>query len=100
MINILNYVELENFFPGYEFKKREKPIVVDIEDTEYQQVEKYISTYRGSEIGEGGRVYSNPGIYHNVVTFDVASMHPSSIIAMNLFGKYTKKFADIVQMRI
>ncbi len=21
MINILNYVELENFFPGYEFKK-------------------------------------------------------------------------------
>ena len=88
------------YFPGYEFKKREKPIVVDIEDTEYQQVEKYISTYRGSEIGEGGRVYSNPGIYHNVVTFDVASMHPSSIIAMNLFGKYTKKFADIVQMRI
>ena len=92
------------YFPGYEFKKLEKPVVVEEVDENTNEVtakiSKVVSTYRGSVVGEGGMVYANPGMYHNVVTYDVASMHPSSIIAMNLFGKYTKRFADIVQMRI
>lgn len=59
------------------------------------------STYRGVTVGEGGYVYAEPGIYHNVITFDVASMHPSSIIAENLFGdEYTKRFKDIVEARV
>lgn len=60
-----------------------------------------ISTYRGEEVGEGGYVYSEPGMYGNVALLDIASMHPSSIVAENLFGdKYTKRFKDILDARI
>ena len=59
------------------------------------------STYRGEEVGEGGYVYSEPGMYSNVALLDIASMHPSSIIAEDLFGPvYTKRFADIKASRI
>lgn len=59
------------------------------------------STYRGEEVGEGGYVYSEPGMYSNVALLDVASMHPSSIIAEQLFGPvYTKRFEDIKSARI
>jgi hypothetical protein len=59
------------------------------------------SMYRGEEIGEGGYVYAEPGMYGNVALLDVASMHPSSIIAENLFGdEYTKRFEDIVKTRL
>lgn len=60
-----------------------------------------VSTYRGEEVGEGGYVYSEPGMYSNVALLDIASMHPSSIIAENLFGdEYTKRFAEIRDSRI
>lgn len=59
------------------------------------------STYRGEEVGEGGYVYSEPGMYGNVALLDIASMHPSSIVAEDLFGKeYTKRFKDILDARI
>ena len=58
------------------------------------------STYRGDEIGEGGRVYANPGMYGNALTKDIASMHPHSVIAEDSFGQYTKKFEDIVNARV
>lgn len=58
------------------------------------------STYRGEEIGEGGRVYAEPGMYENVVVLDVASMHPHSILAEWLFGRYTENFMNLVQARI
>ena len=58
------------------------------------------STYRGEEIGEGGRVYAEPGMYENIPVLDVASMHPHSILAEWLFGKYTENFMNLVQTRI
>jgi len=59
------------------------------------------SIYRGEEVGEGGYVYAEPGMYGNVALLDVASMHPSSIIAEELFGPiYTKRFKDIVDARL
>lgn len=59
------------------------------------------SIYRGEEVGEGGYVYAEPGIYTNVALLDIASMHPSSIVAENLFGdEYTKRFKDILDARI
>lgn len=59
------------------------------------------STYRGEEVGEGGYVYSEPGMYFDVALLDIASMHPSSIVAEQLFGeKYTARFNDILQARI
>lgn len=59
------------------------------------------SIYRGEEVGEGGYVYAEPGIYTDVALLDIASMHPSSIIDECLFGpKYTKRFAEIKESRI
>lgn len=59
------------------------------------------STYREENVGEGGYVYSEPGMYTNVALLDIASMHPSSIVAENLFGdEYTRRFQDILDARI
>lgn len=75
------YTDLSEMFPGYVFDKGK-------------------STYRGEETGEGGYVYSEPGIYEDVALLDIASMHPTSIENLNLFGPYTKNFSDIKQARI
>lgn len=59
------------------------------------------SEYRGEDPKEGGYVYSEPGIYHNVALLDIASMHPSSAIAEEIFGpRYTKNFEDLKYARI
>lgn len=76
-----NYVDLSEEFPGYVFTGKE-------------------STYRGEITGEGGYVYAEPGIYSNVALLDVASMHPTSIINMNMFGPYTEKFKDLLDARL
>lgn len=82
-------------FPGYKFER------VTVDDKGNRLEKPYwLSTYRGEEVGEGGYVYSEPGIYNNVALLDIASMHPSSIVAENLFGKYTQAFQDILQARI
>ncbi len=70
------------FFPGYKYEFGK-------------------STYLGEEIGEGGRVYSEPGIHGNVWDGDIASQHPHSAIYECLFGpEYTKRFEDIVNARV
>lgn len=74
--DVFNYTDLSEMFPGYKFEMGR-------------------STYRGEETGEGGYVYSEPGMYVNVALLDIASMHPSSIEALNLFGPYTKRFSDL-----
>lgn len=59
------------------------------------------SLYREEDVGSGGYVYAEPGVYRNVALLDIASMHPSSIVAENLFGDvYTGRFRDILQARI
>ncbi len=59
------------------------------------------SLYRGEDPKQGGYVYSEPGMYFNAGLFDISSMHPSSIRAENLFGdEYTKRFGEIVDMRL
>lgn len=58
------------------------------------------SLYRGEDPGEGGYVYSKPGMYTNVALLDIASMHPTSIEQLNLFGDYTVNFSAIKQARI
>ena len=60
-----------------------------------------VSTYRGEEVGEGGYVYAEPGMYINVALLDISSMHPHSTIAEVLFGvKYTTAYRDIVEGRV
>lgn len=75
------YTDLSELFPGYtyEFGK---------------------SYYKGELVGEGGYVYSEPGIYEDVALLDVASMHPTSIEQLDLFGPYTRNFSDIKRARI
>lgn len=74
-------------FPGYTYSKNDKGL--------------WESWYRGELIGEGGYVYAEPGIYYNVALLDIASMHPHSIKAENLFGDgYTKKFVDLLDVRL
>lgn len=58
------------------------------------------SIYRGEEVGEGGYVYAEPGIWTNVALLDVASMHPSSIVAEDLFGEYTANFKSLLDVRL
>lgn len=59
------------------------------------------STYRGEEVGEGGRVYAEPGMYGNVALLDVASMHPHSMIMEVLFGvEFTRALKEIVDGRV
>lgn len=83
-----NYPDLSKEFPGYEFKFD-------------PDKKRYVSLYRGREVGEGGRVSANPGMWTNVPVLDIASMHPSTIEALNLFGdKYTQRFVDIKNARV
>ena len=75
------YTHLEEQFHGYSF-------------------DHGVSTYRGEEVGEGGYVYAEPGIHRHVALLDIASMHPSSIEALDLFGPYTKNFSELKNARI
>ena len=75
------YTDLSEMFPGYTFDAGK-------------------SSYRGEDPGEGGYVYAEPGMYTDVALLDVASMHPTSIEQLNLFGPYTKNFSDIKKARI
>jgi hypothetical protein len=73
---------VEPFFPGYTFDHGK-------------------SVYWGEEVGEGGYVYAEPGMYRAVALLDIASMHPSSIMAERLFGDiYTARFGDILAARL
>lgn len=91
------YPNLAERFPGYEFS------ATGIDRSRYNEGTKIVngkSLYLGEDPGEGGYVYANPGMYYNVVTFDVASMHPSSIIAENGFGVYTENFKQLLDIRL
>lgn len=75
------YTDLSEEFDGYKFDAGK-------------------STYMGEEVGEGGYVYAEPGIYSNVALLDVASMHPTSLIKLNMFGEYTKNFKALMDARL
>ena len=51
-------------------------------------------------IGEGGLVFADPGVHYNVLTLDIAGMHPTSEIVENGFGIYTKNYKDLYEARI
>lgn len=92
------YTDLSTVFPGYEYNK------FGIDQNRYNKGTKIVkgkSLYRGEDPGEGGYVYANPGIYYKVALLDIASMHPNSLIQLNLFGDtYTMRFKDLVNVRL
>ena len=75
------YTDLATMFPGYKYEFGK-------------------STYKGEDPSEGGYVYSKPGVYENVGLFDIASMHPTSLIELNYFGPYTQLYADLKKTRL
>lgn len=83
----LVYTDLSEEFPGYSY--------------EFGDDNKPHNMYRGVDLGFGGYVYAQREMYTgDTALLDVASLHPHSIIALNLFGKYTEHFADLVNARI
>ena len=83
----LVYTDLAEEFPGYSYEMGED--------------NRWHNMYRGVDLGYGGYVYAEPGMYcGDTALLDVASLHPHSIIALNLFGKYTEHFEDLVNARI
>lgn len=75
-----------NAFPGYEWVRGEDGLMHNM--------------FRGTDLGLGGYVYAEPGMYWNVALLDVASLHPHSAVALNYFGEYTKNFNDLMDVRI
>lgn len=75
------YTDLSEMFPGYIFEAGH-------------------SEYRGEDPGEGGYVYSEPGVYTDVALLDIASMHPNSLINLNAFGPYTDNFKQLLDARL
>lgn len=75
-----------NAFPGYEWVKGEDG--------------RMHNMFRSTDLGLGGYVYAEPGMYWNVALLDVASLHPHSAVALNYFGEYTKNFNDLMDVRI
>lgn len=96
------YTKLAEEFPGYEFDKFGRQWIEETtgEDGKRQKFPKHKSFYRGEDPSEGGYVYAEPGIYEDVAVWDIASMHPTSIIQLNLFGPYTKNFEELVEARL
>jgi len=45
-------------------------------------------------------VHAEPGMYENVAVLDIESMHPHSLLAMNMFGPYTENFRALVETRL
>lgn len=76
--------DLSKEFPGYTFDPTRKPM----------------SDYMGEDPSEGGYVYSEPGMYEDVEVYDVASMHPTSIVQLNAFGQYTPRFKNLLDARV
>lgn len=74
-------IDLSKEFPGYKF-------------------DGYKATYKGEDPSRGGYVYSEPGIYDDVVLLDAESLHPSTMEIINYFGPYTQNFADLKAARI
>lgn len=77
----LVYTDLSIEFPGYEYVNGH-------------------NMYHGIDVGKGGYVYADPGMYiGDIVTYDSISHHPHSFIALNYAGKYTDRFEMLLKTR-
>ena len=84
--DILTDKNIINAFPGYKWVRGKDGWMHNM--------------FRGTDLGLGGYVYAEPGMYYNIALLDVASLHPHSAVALNYFGDYTKNFNDLMDVRI
>ena len=80
------YTDLSKIYPGYEHVRGEDG--------------KMHNMYRDTDVGFGGYVFAEPGMYQNVALLDVGNMHGASIIALNKFGADTKNYIAIREARM
>lgn len=92
----------ERIIFGYDKNPQRQFIYTDLsKEFEGYVFDRGVSTYRGETVGEGGYVYAEPGMYSNVAVLDVASMHPTTIEILNLFGdEYTRRFSQLKEARL
>lgn len=76
-----------NSFPGYEY-------------IPYGKDGKPHNIFRGTDVGFGGYVYAEWGMYTNVALLDVGNMHGASILALNKFGDHTYRYKEIRDARM
>lgn len=83
----------DNCFPAYNLEKGKDGVWRNMHD--------------GVDLSTGGYVFAQPGMYMRnaidilaAITFDAASLHPTDAIQMNYFGIYTKRFAELLQLRL
>lgn len=79
-----------NCFPEYEK-------VIEKDARGQNRIKNY---YRGIEIGRGGYVYGEPGVWENVALLDSESHHPTSAIMLNYMGEYTPRFKELLDARL
>ena len=76
------YTDLSKEFPGYKYENGK-------------------STYRGVEVGEGGRVYAEPGMYSDIRFLDIRlDASDERYFCLNVFGPYTKNFKELLDARV
>lgn len=93
----------EQFYNGEPYESTRTPgIITSFPDYEYVLGEdgRYHNMMRGVDLSFGGWVYVKEGIYKDVALIDVASLHPTSMRQLDIFGKYNKRFCDIVDLRL
>lgn len=73
-------------FPDYEYVKGEDG--------------RYHNMMWGTDLGFGGYVYAEPGMYSNVALLDVNNMHGESIGLLNKLADNTQNYRDLRQARI
>lgn len=83
--------DIINAFPGYEM------VWTTNEET---GIKTPHNMYRGTDVGFGGYVYAEDGIYYNVALLDVGNMHGASILALNKLGEHTKNYKEIRDARM
>ncbi len=97
-----NYPDLSETFEGYEFNEKG----IKTERYNLGKDGKSVKTsgksiFMGDDPSEGGYVYYETGIHRNVALLDVASLHPTSLENMQLFGpEYTARFSEIKNARV
>lgn len=97
-----NYPDLSKEFPGYEFN------MMGIDPERYNKwpdgssvMTTGKSIFMGDDPSEGGYVYYETGIHRNVALLDIASLHPTTIEVLQLFGtEYTDKYVELKTARV
>lgn len=97
-----NYPDLSKEFPGYEFS----PYGIDEDRYNIGPDGKSVKTsgksiFMGDDPSEGGYVYYETGIHYDNALLDIASLHPTTIEVLQLFGpEYTARFSQIKAARV